>query len=245
MSEKLKKISKLMKDQLRFLVEEFLEKPGPDITAKTGGRGDAAKTMWEQLEGILFADTFWMDEPGPEDMTDLEYQELLKYYHAILKPIWDQFKDALFEYKQGIIPERGKYQKAKENIERDPESPFYEYKELLQQTSALDLEKFYDIKLKKFLEPDTLTVSFESGRVTFYKRNLDVIQNFIDLLSGVDIRHFGRCEYCGKCIFLKRSDKRFCPGCSAKKIQKDKWANDPVGMKEKERVRYRERRKKH
>jgi hypothetical protein len=64
------------------------------------------------------------------------------------------------------------------------------------------------------------------------------------MLSGVDIEHFGRCEYCGKCIVRKRSDKRFCPGCAAKKFQKDKWASDPEGMREKERVRYWNTRKK-
>jgi len=73
---------------------------------------------------------------------------------------------------------------------------------------------------------------------------LNVITNLIDLLSGVDIEHFGRCEYCGKCIVLKRSDKIFCPGCVAKKYQKEKWANDPEGMRAKERLRYREMRKK-
>jgi rRNA maturation endonuclease Nob1 len=80
--------------------------------------------------------------------------------------------------------------------------------------------------------------------VTFYKRNLDVVKNLIDLFSGVDIEHFARCEHCGKCIFVSRANKRFCPGCGAKKYQKDKWQQDPEGMKEKERARYREKRKK-
>jgi len=132
----------------------------------------------------------------------------------------------------------------RKTIDRDTASPLLEYKELLKQTTALDLEKFQDIALTVSFEPDTLTVSFESGRVTFYKRNLDVVTNLIDMLSGVDIKHFGRCEYCGKCIVLKRGDKRYCPDCAAKKFQKDKWQQDPKGMREKERVRYREKRKK-
>jgi hypothetical protein len=241
----MEKISKPMRNQLRFLVEEFLEKSGPDIAAKTGGHGDVAKTMWEQLEGTLFANTFWMDEVEPEDMTEIDYEKLIKDYHAVLKPIWDQFRDNLFDYKYSIIPERSGLQKLRETIDRDKASPIYEYKELLkQQDTALDLEKFYDIALKKSFKPGTLTVSFEPGRVTFYRRNLNVVNNFIDLLSGVDIEHFGRCEYCGKCIVLKRIDKRFCPGCAAKKFQKDKWTSDPEGMKAKERLRYAETRKK-
>ena len=238
--KKTKKISKSAREQLQFLVEEFLEKSGPEITAKIGGDGNTAKTMWERLEGILFADTFWMDE-----IDNREYEKSLKKYHAVLKPVWNQFRDALFDYKYGIIPDREDSRQLLKTIDRDKASPIYEYKELLKhQDTALDLEKFYDISLKKSFEPGTLTVSFEPGHVTFYKRNFDVINNLIDLLSGVDIKHFARCEYCGKCIVLKRSDKRFCPGCAAKKYQKDKWQLDPKGMREKERVRYREKRKK-
>ena len=245
MRKKIKKMSIPTTENLRFLVEEFLEKSGADITAKIGGHGDAAKTMWAQLEGALFANIFWMDEPDSKDMTDIDYEKLLKEYHVFIKPIWNQFKDALFDYKLSILPAREDSKKLRKTIDKDKASPLYEYKKLLEhQDTALDLEKFYDISLKKSFEPRTLTVSFEPGHVTFYKRNLDVINNLIDLLSGVDIKHFGRCEYCSKCIVLKRSDKRFCPICAAKKHQKDKWAKDPEGMKEKERVRYRERRKK-
>jgi hypothetical protein len=244
MRKKIKKISINVRDQLCFLVEEFLEKSGPDITAKIGGDGDGAKTIWERLEGILFADTFWMDEPDSRDMTGSDYEKLLKKYHTVLKPVWVQFKDALFDYKYGILPMRRGSKKLRKTIDKDKASPIFEYKELFkQQDSALDLEKFYDISLKKSFEPGTLTVSFEPGHVSFYKRDLDVITNLIDLLSGVDIKHFGRCEYCGQCIVLKRIDKRFCPGCAAKKFQKDKWTSDPEGMKEKERLRYPKRRK--
>ena len=245
MRKKTIKISKSARDQLQYLVEEFLEKSGPEITAKIGGDGNTAKTMWERFEGILFTDTFWMDEPDNKDITGSDYEKSLKKYHAVLKPVWNQFRDALFDYKYGIIPDREDSRQLLKTIDRDKASPIYEYKELLKhQDTALDLEKFYDISLKKSFEPGTLTVSFEPGHVTFYKRNFDVINNLIDLLSGVDIKHFARCEYCGKCIVLKRSDKRYCPICAAKKHQKDKWTSDPAGMREKEKLRYRHKRKK-
>ena len=245
MRKKTKKLTAIQKDQLQYLVEEFLEKSGPEITTKIGGDGNTAKTMWKKLEGTLFAKIFWMDEPDSQDMTESDYEKLIKKYLVFLKPIWNQFKNAIFDYKFGVLPAREDSRQLLKTIDRDKASPIYEYKKLLKhQDTALDLEKFYDISLKKSFEPGTLNVSFEPGHVTFYKRNLDVINNLIDLLSGVDIKHFGRCEYCGKCIFLKRSDKRFCPICAAKKHQKDKWESDPEGMREKERLRYRERRKK-
>ena len=243
MRKKTKKISKSARDQLQYLVEEFLEKSEKDITAKIGCCGDAAKTMWEQLEGSLFADTFWMDEPDSKDITDSDYERLIKY-HAILKPVWGQFRDALFDYKYGIIPAREESRNLLKTIDRDKASSIYEYKELLKQQDSIYSEKIFDIALKKSLKPGTLRVSFDPGSVTFYRSNLNVVTNLINMLSGVAIEHFGRCEYCGKCIILKRSDKRYCPGCAAKKYQKQKWASDPEGMREKERVRYRERRKK-
>jgi hypothetical protein len=141
---------------LRFLVEEFLEKSGADITAAIGGHGDAAKTMWAQLEGALFANIFWMDEPDSMDMVDIDYEKLLKKYHVFIKPIWNQFKDALFDYKLGILPAREDSKKLRKTIDKDKASPIYEYKELLKhQDTALDLEKFYDISLKKSFEPST------------------------------------------------------------------------------------------
>ena len=244
MRKKTKKLSKRMKEQLRFLVEEFLEKSGTEIEAKNGGHGDAAKTIWEKLEKTLFANTFWMDEPDSKDMNCIDYEGLLKKYHAILKPVWCQFRDALFDYKYGIIPAREASQKLLKTIDRDKASPIFEYKELFKQQDSIYSEKIFDIALKKSFKPGTLRVSFDPGTVTFYRSNLNVVTNLIDMLSGVDIEHFGRCDYCNKCIVLKRSDKRFCPGCAAKKYQKDKWARDPAGMREKERERYREKRKK-
>ena len=224
-----------MKHQLRFLVEDYLEKSGKEITARIAEHRDAAKTMWEQLEGILFYNSFWMDEIDNGDMAEIDYEKLLMEYHAFLKPIWQQFREALFKYKYGIIPAREELQKEREHIDHDLSSPISKYKELLKQTTALDLEKFHDI---------TLTVSFEPGHVTFYKRSMNVIKNLMDLLSGVDIKYFAKCEHCGKCIFVSRLNKRFHPGCAAKKYQKDKWQQDPEGMRKSEKVRYRERRKK-
>jgi hypothetical protein len=44
--------------------------------------------------------------------------------------------------------------------------------------------------------------------------------------------------------FLDGTIKNFALVASRKSIKKEKWVNDPEGMREKERVRYREKRKK-
>lgn len=230
-----KKMTKAMKEDLRYLVEDYLEKSGSEITAKISGNNDAAKIMWAQLEGILFIDTFYMDVIETEDKNNSDYKNLLTEHHAFLKPIWNQFKNALFDYKYNIVPEREQLKRLRKNIDSDKTSAISEYKSLLKGDTVLDWEKFYDV---------TLTISFDPGHVAFYKRSMNVLKNFMDLLSGVDVERFSRCEYCGKCIVLLRIDKRFCPGCAAKKKQKENWANDPEGMKEKENLRYHEMRKK-
>ncbi len=85
-----KKMTKIMKEHLRFLVEEFLEKftSEAEIKAMIGGRRDAARILWEKLEKPLFGDIPWMDEVEPEDMASVDYEDLLIRYHGVLKPIW-------------------------------------------------------------------------------------------------------------------------------------------------------------
>jgi len=60
---------------------------------------------------------------------------------------------------------------------------------------------------------------------------------------GLPTSFFRECNHCGKFIVLTRSDKRYCPGCAAKKNQRDKWRDDPEGMKLKEKIRYHTKRR--
>lgn len=230
-----KKISKQAKKQLRFLIEDFLEKTDTEIQSKIDSQADASKLICDQLEAIFFADPFWMDEIDSEDIKRSDYERLLMEYHGFLRPIWNQFRDALFNFKLEILPDRANLEEAREIIGDHTSFSFSEFFDLLKQDTALDLEIFYDINLK---------VSFDPGHVTFYRRSMPVLITFLDLLHGIDINYFAKCEYCDKCIFVSRAGKRFCPGCAAKKYQKDTWDADPEGMREKERVRYQEKRKK-
>lgn len=230
-----KRLISAKKKDLKFLIEDFLENQPPEISSAIKNTGDA-ENFWNHLEAVLFKDTFWI-EVEAEDKIGTDFEKLILEYHDTLKPIWNIFREAIFDFKFRIIPGREKSLAIKKEIEGDVFSILYQYKELLNQGSVVDWEKFYDVEIK-------LKVSFDPGHVAFYKRNLDAINNFLELLENVSIHYFGRCEHCGKCIILKRSDKRFCRGCAAKKFQKDKWQQDPEAMKEKERIRYREKRKK-
>ena len=231
-----KKLISAKKRDLKFLIEDFLENQPQEISSAIKNTGDA-ENFWNHLEAVLFKDTFWGDEVEAEDKIGTDFEKLILEYHNVLEPIWRMFREAIFDFKFRIIPGREKTLTLKEKIEDDVFSILYQYKELLNQDSVIDWEKFYDIEIK-------LKVSFDPGHVAFYKRNLDALNNFLELLGNVPIYYFSSCEYCGKCIILTRCDKRFCAGCAAKKFQKDKWQQDPAAMKKKERIRYQGKRKK-
>ena len=220
------------KKDLRFLVENFLEKEPTEISSIIKNPA-YAEEFWRRLHGILFRDIFWMDEVDTQDTIDVDYGKLILEHYTFLKPIWDQFRDKLFHYLYKLSPDRKRSRALKDYVKKDGSS-LSEYRELIEQGSVIGGEKFYDLKV---------TVSFDPGRITFFKRSLNILKNFMDLLEDTPISYFTKCEYCGKCLILTRSDKKFCPGCAAKKYQKDKWENDPEGMKQREKERYQSRRK--
>jgi len=196
-----KKLSSGEKKSLRFLIEDFLEKESTEISSIIKNPVDAHK-LWDQFEVILFKDTFWMDEVEPEDINGTDFEKLILNYHELLKPVWDKLKESIFDYKYRIIPEREKLVKFRKKKEKDVKSVLYEYRDLLNQDCVIDWEKYYNIDIK-------ITVSFETSHITFYKRTLDALNNFLDLLRNIPIYYFIRCENCGKCIILTRTDKRF------------------------------------
>jgi hypothetical protein len=228
-----KKLSLAEKKGLKTLIEDFLERERKEISSLIEDAA-YAEEFWGRLEAVLFRDTFWMDEADAADKVGVDYGKLILGYHNILKPVWDQLREKLFDYSYRVIPERKKSSTLREYVKKDRSSFLSEYRKLIEQNSVIDSEKFYDIKV---------TVSFDPGRITFFKRSLNILKNFMDLLEDIPISYFAKCGHCGKCIILTRSDRRFCPGCAAKKYQKDKWEKDPEGMKQREKERYHTRRK--
>jgi hypothetical protein len=228
-----KKLSPTEKQDLKFLIEDFLEKKSTEISTLIAPPGDAEE-FWDKLYPILFKGTFWMDEVGPEDMAGIDFEALILDCHGFLNPMWKQFKSALFDFIYRVMPDREVTEDLRRDVEKNASSVFYEYRDLLKQGTVIDSEQTYDI---------TFTVSFDAGHAFFYKRRPNLLKNFMDILGAVPISYFVRCGHCGRCIIRTRSDKQFCPGCAAKKYQKDKWDSDPEGMKQREKLRYHSTRK--
>ena len=227
-----KKLSKDEKRTLQLLVEDFFERDQAELSAKFSADQEFARHIWDNLDRALFKDSIWLDEIDDAEKNLIQFPSLVLEYHFYLKPIWEQFKVGLFDFKQSVMPARD-FVNAPAGKDLQLPSDAMDFKDLLNEGSVLSAEQFYEIKT---------TVSFDPGHVTFYKRSINALYNFIDLLDGIDISHFSRCDHCGKCIFIIRTGKRYCPGCAAKKYQKDKWEADPEAMREKERARYRKRR---
>ena len=227
-----KKLSKSEREELQFLIEGFLEKDNLEIPESFRDKPDLIARSWDQLEATLFKDRHWLDEVDPEELAGGDFQKLTLEYHSFLKPIWEQFKTHLFVHKDSVLPLRKEVSALRSATDVSP--LLSEHKELIEQDSIIHMERFYEIKL---------TISFDPGHVTFHKRSINVLLNFMDLLSDVPISYFARCLHCKKCIIKTRSDKEHCPGCAKKKHQDEKWKKDPEGMKQKERKLYSTKRK--
>jgi hypothetical protein len=103
------------------------------------------------------------------------------------------------------------------------------------------LERVYEIPLKG--NSFSIDLYLDSGKIAIFRRDMNLTSSFLDVLKDAPLELFSICEYCGKVIILVRTRKKYCPGCAAKASQKDKWDKDPDGCRERERTRYKERRK--
>ena len=222
----------IAKKDLKFFVEGFLEKDDAKLSIATAKKRDAEK-FWDRLVKILFKDIFWMDEADAEERVGTNFKKLILENHRLLKPIWIQFRESLFQYIEIVVPGEKKWSNLRRDVDKDKTSDLYQYRDLIKMEANPYLEKPFDIKL---------SVSFQQGFIDFHKR-INIVKNFADLLQGIPIEYFAKCGHCDKCIILTRSDKRFCPGCAAKKHQADKWNAGRKAMQQKERERYRQRRK--
>ena len=144
MTKNTKKITPKTKKLINFLVQDFLQTDSEHIK---GIAGDAQKAedYWNKLVTLLFDNGFWMDELDPEDMENIDHGRLIVEYHALLKPMWDQFKIALLDYKNEIVPSREKARALERDIENLTTTEYYQYKVLLMQSDYAHRERFYNI----------------------------------------------------------------------------------------------------
>jgi len=232
-------ISSEQKKDLRILIEDFLEKDKKSLSEQSEvGRGGKTGT-YIRIYRILSRNIAPTDIPDVSDLTDAELTIAAIEWYQLLKPIWKNFKKVLFDYKETVLPERKSLETPISGFS-ETSSPLYEYKEL-QDNSYIPVDKFYPVKIRG--ASFKLTLSFDSGVIAIFRKDLNPVNSFIDIMKNVPIELFAKCEYCKKVIILTRSGKKNCFGCASKAYQKELWKNNPEGAREREKKRYQEKRK--
>jgi len=227
------KISSQQKRDLKILVENFLERDKSSIA------GDS-RVLFEQLYRILMKNTLPDEYSHVSDMTDDELRTAVLQWYRLLTPLWRRFKKAVFDFRENILPEREKLEAADKAL-NTPSSSLSVYEDF-QGYGYIPRDKFYPITLTNI--PKVVNLTFDTGRVNIFRKELNAISSFIDLVQGVPVDLFARCGHCKKVIIVSRTGKRYHTGCAAKAIQKEFWRKNKAVAREKEKIRYAERRRK-
>jgi hypothetical protein len=222
------------KKGLKILVEQFLEKDRGLIVKNS-------RLFCEQLYGILMKNTIPSDHIHVSDLTDAQLRDAVIEWHRLLSPLWKKFKKYIFDFKENVLPER-KGLTTTGNAPIEPSSPLYEYKDLQNNGGYVSMDKLYSLKLRN--ASTDIGISFDTGRVSIVRDSLNAVNSFIDLIRDVPIDMFAKCGHCKKVIIVGRAGKKYHYGCGAKAIQKAFWKKNKDVAREKENIRYAERRKK-
>ena len=249
MKKNKKKLSKQEKSNLKFMIEDFMEKDKKALLKFFKNRPDKGKEFFTKLDLILLEGIPFPGRHDTEDMEDVYFKKLIINLHQVLKPIWNSIKSALVNFQDEINPARKTSLKLKSDIisgKINKNEAIYEFQELFLLNSHIDEEKYYQIEFQYPLNQHY--ISFETGSIDFQSVPTQPLINFRNLFKGVPISLFSRCAYekCNKMIVLTRANKSYCTGtnCAAKKHQSDKWEKDPEGMRRAERKRNRTKHKK-
>jgi len=224
------------RSELRVLVEDFLEKEIVELERLDNSAG--AELFWK-LNQILLKNTLLEGQPDAEDLAGTNFGKVLVEWHQLLSPVWRRFRKALFYYKENVLPERATHESMVKAVE-EPSSPMHQYRALMG-TVYFSEDKFYKLKLRG--TAFSVSLSFDTGVVTMFRTEMNVINGFLDTLRNAPIDLFSRCRHCRKVIVITREGKAYCRGCASKAKQKELWEKDPEGCRERERKRYEQKRK--
>ena len=228
-----RKILSEQKRSLKIFVEQFLERDEDSIA-------NDSRPLFEKIYWVLMKNTIPVDHLDIDDLTDGQLKDAIIQWHQLLLPLWKKFKKYFFDFKENVLPERKKFDAADKAL-NDPSSPLYKYKDL-QNYGYISRDQFYQLKLKN--ASTDISITFDSGKVGIFRSNLNAINSFIDIIKDAPIDLFEKCGHCRKVIIVSRAGKKYHYGCGAKAIQKAFWKKNKKVAREKEKIRYAERRKK-
>lgn len=221
---------------LKTLIEDYLERDIAQLKDLYRKHPDKALLMYGGIFQLLSNPDDQIDE---DDLTADELVGAVLEWHPLLTPVWIKIKNALLDYKNNILKEREKYKKMIDEV-NDPASSLAPFKDIVDNGDTPSLnEKAYDIRLRR--SPIAIKLSFSSDRFAISMEQIRVIDRFLLYLKDAPTDIFRVCPFCGKIIIITRKGKRYHSGCAAKEKQKELWAKDPEGCRQKERNRYHQR----
>ena len=240
-----KKLSKTEKFNLKFVVEEFLEKDKKELSRFLKKSTDNGQKYYLKLDAILFKRDIQMPgDPDEEDIMNSDFEKLTLDLHKKLRPAWNKIKKNLMDFQEKVLPERKAHLVPKSKTKNSNDTSNYKgiHGEIFLKG---DTEK-YELKFRApMMKYD---MYFETGTIKFIPVPNQQIIDFFKFLEDIPISYFSRCAYkkCKKVIILTRSNKKFCTGtnCAARRFQAEKWSKDKEGMLKAERKRYHAKRKK-
>jgi len=232
---KIKNIQMSQKKDLKVLVEDYLERDYSQLETFYDHKRSQALIVFSRIFQLLC-------DPADDyhDLTPDELKGAILEWHQLLTPVWKKIRGAYSDYRENILPDREHHRKMIAAL-NDPSSPLSEYKDITSEHIFPSDERVYSFKIRR--SPITVNLSFDSDKFFIATGGIRVIDNFLLQLKDAPIDIFSICDHCGKIIVATRKGKRYHRGCAAKEYQREKWRKDPDGCKEKERQRYRRKRR--
>lgn len=235
---KIEKIDISRKKDLKTLVEDYLEKNKTQLLMQYEKDRSKATYLFANIFRILSRNTIFPDNITVDDLTPDELKDTIIEWHQLLKPVWEKFKSFITDYRLNVLPEEKKHKKMVDAA-NNPSSVLAKYKDLINY-SNIENDKTYSLKIRS--APLNIEFSFNSGKVSIVRGDINVFHSFLDIMKDIPIDFFDRCAHCNKYIVITREGKRYCPGCAAKAKQQEIWKQDPEGARNRERERYKKKR---
>ena len=259
MKKTCKKLNESERYLLKFLVENFLEFNEKGLIRHLKRKCPSNIECLLKIKSILFAGPIPSGDPDIDDMinrdlpvldlTDSErdqiinnadikkdieddvFEKLMIDSHKLLKPIWKQIRTQIFNFKDNISPHQ------KNTISNYGFNPFDEA-----QPQRLKVKK--SIFVKYDLHISANGIKFSPVPNDQYQQ----LKNFLDFISDIPISYFSRCKFkkCGRMMVVARKKNDYCRSrhCASRKKQADNWGKNNDEMKQKEKIRYKAKRRK-
>jgi len=228
-----KNIDMSRKKDLKILIEDYLERDVLRLEDLYQRHPDQALVVFSRIFQLLCDPT-----DDYHDLAPAELKGVILEWHPLLTPVWKKIKSAFIDYRENVLPEREKHQKMIAAL-NDPTSPLAEYNDIVSEYTLPSNEKTYAVKLKR--SPIIIQLSFNSNKFFISMEGIRVVDRLLLQLKDTPLDFFAVCDHCGKIIIITRKGKRYHSGCAAKAKQRELWAKDPEGCKQRERNRYRQR----